>query len=74
LKDQNESFKLIFQECDNKININLNKLKNNFEKIEKDFQIQNNINLSHEKSIEDIKNKINDNKLIIQNMNNKKKK
>ena len=59
------------KECDNKINNNLNKLKNNFEKIEKDFQIQNNINLSHEKSIEDIKNKINDNKLIIQNMNNK---
>ena len=53
------------------IDLKKNKLKNNFEKIEKDFQTQNKINLSHEKSIDDIKNKINDNKLIIQNMNNK---
>jgi chromosome segregation ATPase len=38
-------------ECDNKIDININKLKTNFEKIEIDFKKQNEINSNHEKSI-----------------------
>ena len=58
-------------EYDSKIENNLNKLKINSEKIEKDFKNQNNINSNHEKSIVDLKKKIDNNKLIIHNFNNK---
>ena len=70
-KQIKEKIKKLNNDCDNKIENNLNKFKINFEKIEKDFKNQNDINSNHDKSIEDIKNKINNNKLIIQNFNNK---
>ena len=58
-------------ECDNKLNDNLKILNVNFEKIKNDFKRQNEINTNNEKSIDDIKNKMENNKIIIQNMNNK---
>ena len=70
-KQIKEKIKKLNNDYDNKIENNLNKFKINFEKIEKDFKNQKEINLNHEKSIEDINNKINNNKLIIQNFNNK---
>ena len=64
-KQIKEKIKKLNNDWDNKIEKNLNNLKINFEKIEKDFKNQNDINSNHEKSLEDIKNKINNNKLII---------
>ena len=50
---------------------NLKLLKNNFEKIEKDFKNQNNININYKNSLDDIIKKIDNTKFIIQNFNNK---
>ena len=47
---------------DNKIDDNLKIFKNNFVKIQEDFKNQNEINLNNKKSIDDIKNKIDNNK------------
>ena len=50
---------------------NLKLLKNNFEKIERDFKNQYDININYKNSLDDIIKKIENTKIIMQNFNNK---
>ena len=53
---------------------NLKLLKNNFEKIERDFKNQYDININYKNSLDDIIKKIENTKIIMQNKNDNKNK
>ena len=61
-------------ECNNKMENNLKLLKNNFEKIERDFKNQYDINTNYKNSLDDIIKKIENTKIIMQNKNDNKNK